>query len=129
MNRYVTDTHALIWYLVGSSRLGHKARVAFDEAVAGNAQVIIPAIVIAEMVILAEKHRTIQFCELLSELRAISGFQFVPLTPDTAMAIQRLTILLDIHDRLITAEALQQGSALITADGKITDSGLVEVVW
>ncbi|NCP16598.1 type II toxin-antitoxin system VapC family toxin [bacterium] len=129
MPQFVTDTHALIWYLVGSPRLGSKARVAFDETAAGNAQVVIPAIVVAEMVMLAEKHRTIQFHGILSELRAISGFQFAPLMPDTAIAIQHLTILPDIHDRLITAEALHQGSALITADGGITDSGLVEVVW
>jgi PIN domain nuclease of toxin-antitoxin system len=129
MNRYVTDTHALIWYLVGSSRLSHRARAVFDEAVAGNAQVVIPAIVIAEMIMLAEKHRAIQFRELLSELQAVPGFQFAPLTPDTAITIHQLTILPDIHDRLITAEALHQGSALITADGRITDAGLVDVIW
>lgn len=107
MSRYVTDTHALIWYLVGSSRLSNRVRAVFDEAVAGNAQVIIPAIVIAEMVMLAEKHRTIQFRELLSELQAVPGFQFASLTPDTAIVIHQLTSLPDIHDRLITAEALQ----------------------
>lgn len=110
MPQFVTDTHALIWYLVGSPRLGSKARVAFDETAAGNAQVVIPAIVVAEMVMLAEKHRTIQFRELLSELQAVPGFQFASLTPDTAIAIHQLTSLPDIHDRLITAEALKQAS-------------------
>jgi hypothetical protein len=35
----------------------------------------------------------------------------------------------DIHDRLIVAETLDLGAALITRDQGITASGLVEVVW
>ncbi len=37
MNFYVSDTHALFWYLINSPALGANARVAFDEADAGQA--------------------------------------------------------------------------------------------
>ncbi len=55
MNFYVSDTHALFWYLINSRALGANARVAFDEADAGQALIYIPAIVIAELYYLNEK--------------------------------------------------------------------------
>src|SRR5437588_10393202 len=55
MNFYVADTHALFWYLINSSALGADARLAFDEADAGQALIYIPAIVIAELYYLNEK--------------------------------------------------------------------------
>ncbi len=129
MEKYVTDTHALLWYLVGSPRLGKRARAAFDAAVAGDAEIIIPAIVVAELVMFAEKYRTIRPDMIFSKLQTESGFQIVPLMPETAAKIHDLIALPDIHDRLIAAEALYQKCALITFDQRITDSSLVEVVW
>ncbi len=52
---YVIDTHALIWYLRGSDRLGAAARAAFDDVTSGRAHMVVPAIVLAELVMLAEK--------------------------------------------------------------------------
>lgn len=49
MNEYVTDTHALYWYLLNLPLLGKRASAAFDEADNGNALIYIPAIVFAEM--------------------------------------------------------------------------------
>jgi predicted nucleic acid-binding protein len=46
MVEYVADTHALIWYLSGSERLGDEARALFDSAIAGEIRVLIPAIVV-----------------------------------------------------------------------------------
>ena len=43
MALYVTDTHALVWYLSGSSLLGAAARSAFDEVTSGMSQVNVPA--------------------------------------------------------------------------------------
>lgn len=41
VNSYVTDTHALFWYLTNSPRLGPQANLAFDEADQGVAQIYI----------------------------------------------------------------------------------------
>ena len=57
MTLYLADTHALIWYLSGSPLLSTNARAAFDEAIHGDSQAIVPAIVLAEIVMLAEKQR------------------------------------------------------------------------
>ncbi len=129
MKKYVTDTHALLWYLAGSARLGEEARVVFDAAAAGDAEIIVPAIVVAEIVMLAEKRSAIDFQRIMSEVRSMGGFLFVPLLAETASAIQHISALPDIHDRLIVAEAMHQRAALITFDKAITGAGLVEVVW
>ena len=130
MTLYVSDTHALVWYLGGSPLLSAGARAAFDEGVSGSSQVSIPAIVLAEMIMLAEKRRSpIDIGGIVSALRANPGFRFTSLSPEIALRIQALTGLPDIHDRLIVAEALETGASLITRDQAIIASGLVRTVW
>ena len=75
MALYVSDTHALLWYLGGSPQLSMTARAAFDEAVSGSNQVIVPAIVLAELVMLAEKRRrAIDVNRIVATLQSILAF-------------------------------------------------------
>jgi len=53
----VTDTHSLIWYLLNSSKLSFEDNKAFEEIEAGKAQLIIPAIVIAEIMYLVKRNK------------------------------------------------------------------------
>jgi PIN domain nuclease of toxin-antitoxin system len=129
MSSYIADTHALIWYLGGSSRLGDEARAIFDSATEGESRIFIPAIVVAELIMFAEKHKTIEPEKILARLRAMPGFEFLALLPETAASIRDLTALPDIHDRLIVAEAMTQNMPLISFDAAITRSKLVKVVW
>ncbi len=57
MNRYVTDTHAMIWHLQNHPNLSTEVRQIFLQADEGTAPVVIPTIVLVEMVYLAEKTR------------------------------------------------------------------------
>jgi PIN domain nuclease of toxin-antitoxin system len=130
MTVYVADTHSLLWYLAGSPQLSSDARAALDETVSGAAQVVVPAIVIAELVMLAERRRGVfDAPRIVAALRSNSKFLLSPLSPEIALRIQSLTKLSDIHDRLIVAEALAAGASLITRDQAITASGYVPVVW
>ncbi len=129
MSNYIADTHALIWYLVGSSRLGRNARALFDSASEDESRIFIPAIIVAELMMFAEKHKKIEPDKILGKLRSMSGFEFLVLLPETAEKIRELTALSDIHDRLIVAEAMIQKMPLISFDESITKSNLVEVVW
>ena len=130
MTTYVTDTHALLWYLGGSPQLSDAARAAFDDALSGNGQVNIPAIVLAEAVMLIEKRRiAIDMNRITTALKSKPGFQLTPLSPEVVLRTQTLTALPDIHDRLIVAEAQELGATLITRDRLIASSGLVPVVW
>jgi len=58
MNFYLTDTHALFWYLINSPLLGAGANSAFDEADNGQARIYIPTIVLAELYYLNEKKQS-----------------------------------------------------------------------
>ena len=127
---YVADTHALLWYLAGSSLLGSAARHAFDEAVRGQATVVIPVIALAELTMLLEKGRAeLSLDEVLDVLKKTSGFVIEPLLKDTVIRVRQMTSLPDIHDRLIVAEAESHGAPLITVDQAIVASGLVAIVW
>ena len=57
MTDAVTDTHALIWYLEDSPRLGAAARDAFDASDRGEADIFVPTICLVELVYLHEKGR------------------------------------------------------------------------
>jgi PIN domain nuclease of toxin-antitoxin system len=130
MAAYVADTHALLWYLGGSPLLGANARIAFDEAVSGASDIHIPAIVLAELIMLAEKrHGAIDVARIVATLKNAPGFKLTPLSPEIAIRIQSLISLSDIHDRLIVAEALETSATLITRDQMIVASGLVPTVW
>jgi predicted nucleic acid-binding protein len=45
---FVTDTHALLWYLTEDKQLGKKALKIFEKADKGEAEIIIPTTVLAE---------------------------------------------------------------------------------
>lgn len=127
---YVTDTHALVWYLGGSPLLGANARAAFERALGGDGQVIVPAICIAELVMLAEKRRVaIDVDHIMRTLRETSGFVLSQLSPEIAVNIRTLTEFGDMHDRLIVAETKVRNATLITRDEAITSSKVVPTVW
>jgi PIN domain nuclease of toxin-antitoxin system len=79
--------------------------------------------------LIEKRHITLDMASIVSALKTKSGFHLIPLSPEVAIDIQRLTALRDIHDRLIVAEAMRLGATLITRDLQITASGLVPVVW
>src|SRR6266850_6916694 len=82
MNFYVSDTHALLWYLINSPALGANARLAFDEADAGQALIYIPAIVIAELYYLNEKKgRPLDFRTKYARLAESKQFVLLPFHP------------------------------------------------
>jgi hypothetical protein len=45
-NDYVTDTHSLVWYFTGSSRLSKKALKTFEKTVK-EGSIIVPTVVLA----------------------------------------------------------------------------------
>jgi PIN domain nuclease of toxin-antitoxin system len=131
---YVADTHALIWYLFAESRLGNRALTELTDASAGNARIYIPAVVIAEMIMVVEKKRipgiTMSQLEIELELmRNSSSFEFLPLFPETVIQSRTLTAIPDIFDRLVVADALRLGLPLLTGDSVIHASGLVATIW
>ena len=72
MNRdspIVVDTHALIWHLEGSPKLSREATLALRSIERGERGGIVPSIVLAELIHIAEKGRTtLDAAETISEI-------------------------------------------------------------
>jgi PIN domain nuclease of toxin-antitoxin system len=127
---YVIDTHPLVWFLDGSPRLSQTAGDALRDP---TAQVVIPAIVLAEIKFLHGRGRIrVDLPSLLGHVTASSNLRIHPLDETVA---ERLPTTLNIHDGLIVATALtlrdvlSETVAVITKDAEIVASGLVAVIW
>lgn len=130
MNFYVSDTHALFWYLINSPALGVNARLAFDEADAGQALIYIPAIVIAELYYLNEKKgRPLDFPTKYARLAQSKQFVLLPFYPSHTLDFDACSAVTEMHDRMIAADARRTKATLLTRDSQIASSGVVATVW
>ena len=101
-----------------------------EPSIAEKNEIIIPALVIAELVMFAEKQRVpLNMAEVIEVLQAQPTFHITSLTPAMAIRTQTLSVLPDIHDRLIVATAIELDLPVLTRDEAIAASRLVPVVW
>ncbi|MBI3245132.1 MAG: hypothetical protein HYZ50_01350 [Deltaproteobacteria bacterium] len=131
---YVTDAHALLWHLYWPQRVGGAAQQVFSEADAGQGCVHVPAVVVAEMLMVVQKGRLpgASLDHLLPHLRAMAAsdnYPLSPLLPEIVIASHQYTIIPDIFDRLIVTETISRGVPLVTRDPVIRQSRLIPTVW
>ena len=130
MKTYVADTHALIFDLSEPARLGSHARKTFAEAVRGEAEIVLPVIIFAELIFAVERGRVkLDVASVVRQVKDTSFFQVAPLTLEHLLAIRTMTAIGELHDRIIAAEALAQQAGLITRDANVRKSGIVPTVW
>lgn len=128
--RYVIDTHALLWYLLGEPQLGPGARAALSLVELGEAQLLIPAIVVAELMYLSQKLGKPLPIETVAEsIAGSSNIMLVELGLAQLMAFEQLDPSLEMHDRLILADALLAEATVITRDTRIQGAGLAPTIW
>lgn len=129
----VTDTHALLWHVVGPrTRLGRNARRAFERAEAGRAVVIVPVVVLVELLDGVARGRLSLdggFAAWTARLRAHPGYDLADLSADIVVRSSELLSIPDRADRLIAATAAHLECPLVTRDPEIAKSAGVEVVW
>ena len=131
--RYVVDTHALIWYLEGNTRLGDEARRVLSEP---ESTLHVPAMVHAEAVWLIERKKVglDSIPALLDTLSRDPRIKLIPLDLRIIEAGTHLSAINEMHDRLIVATAIclrdsENDAILISRDESISASGLVKVLW
>ncbi|MBD2665470.1 PilT protein domain protein [Richelia sinica FACHB-800] len=131
--KYVLDTHALIWFLEGNSRLGTNAKAILS---APDSQLVIPATTLAEAVWIVERGRTSipDPKDIISVVEAEPRVVIYPLDQEVIEMTISLSGINEMHDRQIAATALVLASKgevvqLLTCDQNITASGLVAIVW
>lgn len=133
MSACVADTHTLIWYVLGDSRLSPTAHATLLKTAATGDSVFVPSVSLVEIVYLIEKGRFPQALlqriisllnDPLQELKPIS------LDENIAQTLQQIPrhIVPDMPDRIIAATALHLNLPLVTADHKIRASG-IQTVW
>ena len=131
---FVVDTHALIWFLEGNSRLGSKAKAVLEDP---QNVLYLPVIALAEACWIVARGRTAipKVGDLLNDIDRDPRVVVVPLDRAIVEASDALTVIAEMHDRLIVATVLQLSSrssspmSLLTVDGNITDSGVCPIVW
>lgn len=127
---YMTDTHSLLWLFMYPQRLGKQARNTFDEIGRGEAKLLIPVIVLAELIFTIEnKPIRADLDDILEGIYANSNIEFVEFDLQSALKLRELKQIPEMHDRMIVASALKHNASLITLDESITKSKLVKVVW
>jgi PIN domain nuclease of toxin-antitoxin system len=129
----VLDTHALVWWVSGSSALSNRARRAIDTA-AKSDEVVASTISILEIATAVRRGRLElrrPFPEWLADVRSLPELRFEPITPDIAARAGAFDESLpgDPADRLILATAATLGARLVSADRKLRGHGHVDVVW
>ena len=128
--RFVLDTHSLRWYWYDPARLSPLANAAFRAMERGQAEGLIPALVIAEYNYLAGKLRDPMPVEtILSIVDRAPAWRLEPLTRRHLLASDQLTAIPEMHDRLIAAVALVQNATLLTRDPQLHGHPLVRAVW
>ena len=125
--RLLVDTHAVIWATVEPHRLSARAR---DILEASDSELMLSAVSAYEIEFKRERDAAIvrMPADLERALRDM-GFEWLAVTPAHAAAAGRLPRHHgDPFDRLLVAQALAEGVALLSADGRMPDYG-VEVIW
>ena len=125
----VLDTHAWIWWLDGSKKLPARTRRRIDRAKA----IGICAISCWEVARLVGHGRLKldrQVHEWVASALRAPRVELLPLDPEISIAAATLSAFGgDPADHLSVATARDRKSPLATADERITESGLVEIVW
>ncbi|WP_211167726.1 type II toxin-antitoxin system VapC family toxin [Pseudanabaena yagii] len=131
--KYIIDTHALIWFLEGNSRLGAIAKEILSDA---SSELILPAIALAESAWIVSRGKTsIPSVEaLLKVVKDDERVSIYPLDFDVIERSIKLISINEMHDRQIVSTALvieSQGNqvAILTCDQNICEAKAIATVW
>jgi len=130
MSKYVTDTHALYWYLNSDKRLGTRVKEIYQQALKNDILIFIPSIVLAELYwILNKQDKANIFPILFDVFEEADQFRFVDFRAEHVLLFDELSKIPEMHDRIIVGVAQTLGIPCLTKDEKIINSNLVETVW
>jgi PIN domain nuclease of toxin-antitoxin system len=121
---YVVDTHVLIWYFTGSKRLEKKLKEKIDAVRNLGGRLLVPTIVLAEALDIAEKGRVdFDFDVMHQKIVDEPEFEIVGFSPEIFEEVVRLRDVKEIHDRIIAATARFYRVGVLTKDKVINESG------
>ncbi len=128
MDSYVTDTQALVKFMMGKKVINDRSHQAFLSADKAESTIIIPAIVLMEVLYLFEKNRIDISLFQTEDLLKSQNYQFEPLSLEILKTASEITDIPELHDRLIAATARYLDLPLITNDPVIRVSEFVNIL-
>ena len=128
MANYVTDTQALIKFMMGKKVINDECHQAFLSADIGENTIIIPAVVLMEVLYLFEKNRIEVDLIKTEDLLRSKNYQFEPLSLEILKVASEINDIPELHDRLIAATARYLNIPLITNDPDIMGSKFVKTL-
>ena len=126
--KYCLDTHPLIWYFTGQKTLSVKSRKIINGIFSQKSTCFLSSIVLLEAFHVGLKNKKFVFPKFIQQLR-LSNIIIVPLDKVILKTCYQLPKQLDIHDRIITATALVNKTALITKDKEIRKISSIKTIW
>ncbi|HEY4003144.1 MAG TPA: type II toxin-antitoxin system VapC family toxin [Candidatus Xenobia bacterium] len=131
--KLLLDTHILLWWIHGDSRLSRPQEHALTQAVSNHDDLVVSDITLWEVAMLVGLKRiklTIPVRDWLDIAVAGPEVQRQHITPAIAAQVAALpdTFHRDPADRILVSTALVLGLPLVTSDRRIIDSQLVPVI-
>lgn len=130
MNLFLPDTHAVYWYEFGDPKLSSNAQQIFEDAEAGNSQLVIHPIVLAEFHWLLRKMGLqSEFTPYLDFVERNPAYRFEPIILPDLGRLGDFDEIPEMHDRLIAILAERIGATIVTCDRSIQTCRKVKCVW
>lgn len=134
-HKYILDTHALVWYLEGNSRLSQRVQLIIDNP---DSVMVLPLIALAEAAFIIDKGRTSipSVSTLVNRVLADTRIEIYPLTLEIferSLTAEGMRIP-ELHDRFIVSTALYFQDlgytvSLLTKDETIMKANVIPVIW
>lgn len=129
MNKYVTDTQALVKFLNGKKVINDTVDSVYRKADEGENIIVIPSVVLFEIGYLYEKQRApISIKDMKAVLEDSLNYREERLSIDIIESSFEITDIPELHDRLIAGTARYLNISLITNDPVILASRFVSCV-
>ena len=122
---FLVDTHALFWLLSGDKKLSGKAKLTIEQA----DRIYVPTIVLLELLYLFEKKKTTKtFTKVLESIKRTSHYTIISQDVTVVEETSKLSMELEMHDRIIVATAKILSVPLITKD-KVIKKLYKNTIW
>lgn len=130
----ILDTHILIWWVDGNSKLSNIAKKRIEQAIDNDEEILISSISAWEIAMLVEKGRLTLTIDVNAWIKTVSEIEQVRFVPvDNKVAIESTRLPGEFHkvpaDRMIIALARTLAAPLITADEKILNYQYVKTIF
>lgn len=113
MNKYLIDTHILLWWLSNDEKLTKKVR----SLIADPDHLIMVSAVSAWEIAIKKSLKKLKAPDNLKEILETNDIELLPMTIDHALQVEHLpAIHNDPFDRLLIAQCMVEGLIFITAD-------------